>query len=71
MCSCIQSFDSIASHLVLFSLFREFRITEHAQSSVAEYFNFLSAAINLNLQDLHFEKVMGIMLQKQVHTFAE
>ena len=47
-------------------LSRKFRITEHAQSSAVEYFNFFSIEINLSLQDLHFHKVMGIMLQKQV-----
>ena len=40
MCTCIQNFDSVASHLELAILSRKFRITEHAQSSVVEYFNF-------------------------------
>ena len=66
MCTCIQNFDSIASHLELAILSGKLRITEHAQSSAAEYFNVFSIAINLSLQDLHFHQVMGIMLQKQV-----
>ena len=40
MCTCIQNFDSVASHLELAILSRKFRITEHAQSSAVEYFNF-------------------------------
>ena len=66
MCTCVQNFDSIASHLELAILSRKFRTTEHAQSSAVEYFNFFSIEINLSLQDLHFHQVMGIMLQKQV-----
>ena len=66
MCTCIQNFDSVASHLELAILSRKFRITEHAQSSAVEYFNFFSIEINLSLQDLHFHQVMGIMLQRQV-----
>ena len=66
MCTCIQNFDSVASHLELAILSRKFRITEHAQSSAVEYFNFFSIEINLSLQDLHFHQVMGIMLQKQL-----
>ena len=62
----MHNFDSIASHLELAILSRMFRTTEHAQSSGVEYFNFFSIEINLNLQDLHFHQVMGIMLQKQV-----
>ena len=66
MCTRIQNFDSVASHLELAILSRKFRITEHAQSSAVEYFNFFSTEINLSLQDLHFHHVMGIMLQKQL-----
>ena len=33
-------FGSVASHLELAILSRKFRITEHAQSSAVEYFNF-------------------------------
>ena len=66
MCTCIQSFDYVAFHLELVILSRKFRITDHAQSSVVEYFNFFSAEINSNSEDLHFYQVMGIMLQKQV-----
>ena len=66
MCTCIENFDSIASHLELAILSKMFRNTEHAQSSAVEYFNFFSIEINLSLQDLHFHQVMGIMLQKQV-----
>ena len=66
MCTCIQNFDSVASHLELAILSGKFRTTEHAQSSVVEYFNIFSIEINLSLQDLHFHQVMGIMLQKQV-----
>ena len=40
MCTCIQNFDSLASHLELAILSRKFRITEHAQSSAVKYFNF-------------------------------
>ena len=40
MCTCLQNFDSIASHLELDILSRKFTTTEHAQSSAAEYFNF-------------------------------
>ena len=36
----MQSFDSVASHLELTILSRKFRITEPAQSSVVDYFNF-------------------------------
>ena len=66
MCTCIQNFDFVASHLELAILSRMFRITEHAQSSTVEYFKHFSIEINLSLQDLHFHLVMGIMLQKQV-----
>ena len=66
MCTCIQSFDSVAPHLELTILSRKFSITEHAQSSAVEYFNFLSAEFSSSLEDLHFPQVMGIMLQKQV-----
>ena len=66
MCTCIQNFDSVASHLELAILSGKFRTTEHAQSSAVEYFNFFSIEINLSLQDLHFHQVMDIMLQKQV-----
>ena len=66
MCTCMQNFDSIASHLELAILSRTFRTTEHAQSSGVEYLNFFPMEINLSLQDLHFNQVMGIMLQKQV-----
>ena len=66
MCTCMQNFDSIASHLELAILSRRFRTAEHAQSSSVEYFNFFPIEINLSLQDLHFHEVMGIMLQKQV-----
>ena len=40
MYTCIQNFDSTASHLELAILSRKFRTTEHAQSSAIEYFNF-------------------------------
>ena len=66
MCTCIQNFDQIASHLELAILSRKCKTTEHAQSTAVEYFNFFSIEINLSLQDLHFHQVMGIMLQKQV-----
>ena len=66
MCTCIQNFDSVASHLELAILSRKFRVTKHAQSSAVEYFNFFSIEINLSLQDLHFHQAMGIMLQKQL-----
>ena len=54
MCTCIQNFDSIASHLELAILSRKFRTTDHAQSSAVEYFNFFSIEVNLSLQDLKF-----------------
>ena len=41
MCTCIQRFDSVAPHLELAILSGKFRITEHVQSSVVEYFNLL------------------------------
>ena len=66
MCTCIQNFDSVASHLELAILSRKFTITEHAQSRAVEYFNFFSIEINLSLQDLHFHQVTGIMLKKQL-----
>ena len=69
MCTCIQNFDSVTSHLELTILSRKFRITEHAQSSAVEYFNFFSIEINLSLQDLHFHQVIGIMLQKFIEIF--
>ena len=37
MCTCIQNFDSVGSHLELAILSRKFRTTEHAQSSAVEY----------------------------------
>ena len=37
MCTCIQNFDSVASHLELAILSGKFRVTEHAQSSAVEY----------------------------------
>ena len=46
MCTPIQSFDPVASHLELVILSGKFRITEHAQSSVVEYFSFFFAHIN-------------------------
>ena len=52
--------------MYLIILSRKFSITEHAQSSVVEYFNFLSAEFSSSLQDLHFHQVMGVMLEKQV-----
>ena len=61
MCTCIQNFDSIASHLELAILSRKFRTTEHAQSSAVEFCNFFSIEINLSLQDLHFHQVMCLM----------
>ena len=66
MCTFMQSFYSVASHLERAILSGKFRITEHAQSSVVEYFNFFSAEINIRLQDPHFHQAVGIILQKQV-----
>ena len=40
MCTCIQNFDSVPFHLELAILSRKFRITQHAQSSAVEYFDF-------------------------------
>ena len=40
ICTCIQSFESVGPHLEFAILSRKFRITEHAQSSVVEHFNF-------------------------------
>ena len=62
----MQSSDSVAPHLDLAILSSKFRITEHAQSSVVEYFNFLSAEITSSLQVLRFHQVMGIILQKHL-----
>ena len=62
----MQNFDSVASHLEFAILSRKFRITEHAQSSAVEYFNFFSIEINLSLQDLHFHHVIGTKLQKKL-----
>ena len=64
ICTSTQRFDSVALRLELAILSGRFRITDHAQSSVAEYFN--SEEFSLSLQDLHFYQVMGMMLQKQV-----
>ena len=66
ICTCMQSFDSVAPDLELAILSRKFRTTEHSQSSVVEYFNFFCTEISSSLQDLHFHQVMDIMLQKQV-----
>ena len=41
--SCIQRFNFPAPQLELAILSKEFRITEHAQSSVVKYFSFFSA----------------------------
>ena len=65
MCTYIQNFNSVASHLELAILSRKFRITEHAQSSAVKYSNFFSIEINLSLHDLHFHQVMGIMLKNK------
>ena len=66
MCTCMQSFDSVAPHLEFTILSRKFRVTEHVQSRVVEYFNFSSAEFSSSLPDLHFPQVMGMMLQKPV-----
>ena len=43
LCTCIQRFNFPAPQLELAILSKEFRITEHAQSSVVKYFSFFSA----------------------------
>ena len=47
-------------------LSREFGITEHAQSSVVEYFNFFQQNSLEVLQYLHFHQAMSIRPQKPV-----
>ena len=66
ICTCTQSFDSVAPHIELATLSRKFGITEHAQSSVAEYFSIFQQNSLEVLQDLHFHQVMGIRPEKQV-----
>ena len=66
MYNSIQSFESVAYHLELVILSRKFGITEHAQSSVAEYFSLLQQNSLEGLQDLHFHQVMGMRPQKPV-----
>ena len=41
----MQSFESVACHLELAILSRNFGIIEHAQSSAVEYFSFFSAEV--------------------------
>ena len=62
----IQSFESVACHLELAILSRALGVTEHAQSSVNEYFIFFQHNSLEVLQDLHFHQVMGTRPQKPV-----
>ena len=66
ICTFVQSFDSVAPHLELAILSRKFRITEHLQSSVVEYFNFFLQK-EVKLARPAFSPGSGYkMLQKQV-----
>ena len=60
MYNSIQSFESVACNLELVFL------SEHAQSSVAEYFSLFQQNSLEGLQDLHFHQVMGMRPQKPV-----
>ena len=62
----MKSFESVACHLELAILSGKFGITEHAQSSVVEYFSFFQQNSLEVLQDLHFHQVMSIRSQKLV-----
>ena len=66
MYNSMQNLESIACHLKFAILSRKFRITEHAQSSVVEYFSFFQQNSLGVSQDLHFHQVMGIRPQKLV-----
>ena len=66
MYNSMQSLESVACHLELAILSRKFRIIEHAQSIVFEYFSFFQQNSLEVSQDLHFHQVMGIKHQKPV-----
>ena len=50
----IQSFEPVVCHLELAILSGKSRITEHAQSSVVQYFRFFQQNSLEGFQDLHF-----------------
>ena len=54
MYNSMKSFESVACHLELAISSRRLGITEHAQSSVVEYFSFFQQSSLEVLQDLHF-----------------
>ena len=60
MYNSMQSLESVACHLELVILSRKFRNTEHAQSSVFEYFSSFQQNLLEVSQDLPFYQVMGI-----------
>ena len=62
----IQTFECVACHLELSIFSRQFEITEHAQSSVTEYFSIFQQNSLEVIQDLHFHQIMGIKPQKPV-----
>ena len=66
MYNTMKSFVPVACHLELAILSIKFGITEHAQSSVVEYFSFFQQNSLEVLQDLHFHQVMIIRSQKPV-----
>ena len=66
MYNSMKSFESVACHLELVILSRKFGITEHAQSSLVEYFSFFQQNSLDVLQDLHFHQVMIIRPQNPV-----
>ena len=57
MYTSMKSFKSVACHLELAILSRKFGDTEHAQSSVVEYFSFFQQSSLEDLQDLHFHRL--------------
>ena len=66
MYNSMKSFEYVNCHLELAILSRKFGITEHAQSSVVEYFSFFQQNSLEVLQDLHFHQPMTIRPQKPV-----
>ena len=66
MCTCIQSFDSVASHLELAILSRKFRITEHEHEVLLNILAFSLHRSTEICKSCIFTRLMGIMLHKQV-----
>ena len=56
----MQSLEFVACHLELVILSGKFRITEHVQLSVFEYFSFFQQNSLEISQDIRFHQVMGI-----------